>query len=260
MTNKIKLKYKNWLYFIWGAIVFCSILLFNKESNIQPMEASLSFQNLKSEKVLTKEEQIINLLTKNQKEIDFYANMFEIDKQILINKITQDYKLFLNKDFDKTLIQYLETLEEQEENIFKQDIVKNIKSKDYMLGLISYFTKIYDNVDFNIAASIAMVESGYSSKYMLNKNNVFGGMYQGKLIQYKNIEYGIYKYIKILSEGYFAKGMDTIEKIGIIYNPTLDNNGNKVAKPSWVYNVNHCLEDFKKYNIIDKVGELVLFE
>ena len=220
----------------------------------------MSFQNARSEKVLTKEDQINNLLSNHQKEIEFYAYTFEIDSKILTNKIAQDYKIFLNEDFDKTLINYLENLEETEKDLFKQEIIPNTKSKNYMIGLISYFTSIYDNVDFNIAASIAMIESGYNSNYMLKKNNIFGGMYKGKLIQYKNIEYGIYNYIKLLSEGYFSKGIDTIEEIGIVYNPTFDNNGHKIAKPSWVYNVNHCLNNFKNFEGINKIEELAIFE
>ena len=66
----------------------------------------------------------------------------------------------------------------------------------------------------------------------------------GGLIKYKNIEYGILSYIKLLSDGYFGKGLTTVEDIGRVYNPTINENGVKIAKPSWVSKVNNALSEF----------------
>jgi len=125
------------------------------------------------------------------------------------------------------------------------------KDKDYIVRLVKYFSNIYDNVEFTIAAGIANVESGYVSKYMLNKNNIFGGMYNGNLIGYKNIEYGTLQYVKLLSEGYFGKGLTTVEDIGRIYNPMFNESGVKIAKPTWVYNVKLAMENFNDIEDVD---------
>ena len=85
------------------------------------------------------------------------------------------------------------------------------------------------------------------------------GFYQGKLISYKNIEYGVLKYVQILSNGYFSKGLDTVEEIGVVYNPTFNENGVKIAQPSWVYNVKSCLNRFESFKGITNVSELKLF-
>ena len=113
-----------------------------------------------------------------------------------------------------------------------------------MLALLMYFSNIYDNVDFSIAAAIAEIESGYRSSSMLKKNNIFGGMSKGSLIRYKNIEYGILRYVKLLSSGYFGKGLTTVEAIGRVYNPTFNENGEKIAKPSWVANVTKAINNY----------------
>ena len=89
---------------------------------------------------------------------------------------------------------------------------------------------------------------------MLNNNNIFGGMANGRLISYKSIEYGTLMYIKLLSEGYFGKGLNTVELIGIIYNPMFNENGVKVAKPTWVNNVKRAME---KYSVKEKLDVTV---
>ena len=61
-------------------------------------------------------------------------------------------------------------------------------------------------------------------------------------------------YIKLLSEGYFGKGLNTVELIGIIYNPMFNENGVKVAKPTWVNNVKRAME---KYSVKEKLDVTV---
>ena len=39
-------------------------------------------------------------------------------------------------------------------------------------------------------------------------------------------------------------GLTTVETIGRIYNPTYNEQGEKIAKPSWVSKVNKALEEF----------------
>ena len=123
-----------------------------------------------------------------------------------------------------------------------------------------YFSKLYNNVDFSIAAAIVQIESGYTVQSMLNKNNVFGGMSGGGLIKYKNIEYGILSYVKLLSDGYFGKGLTTVEDIGRVYNPTYNENGVKIAKPSWVSKVNNAMTEFVNVNTEISIEEVLAFK
>ena len=58
------------------------------------------------------------------------------------------------------------------------------------------------------------------------------------------------KYVILLSEGYFGKGLVTIEDIGRVYNPTFES-GIKIAKPAWVYNVTKSMELFADIQEVD---------
>ena len=199
------------------------------------------------------EEEILNIfLTNNTNTIKFMSDMFQIDNEVLLNKLREDYQSInlLDNDLDKTLLDYMIALEDSNPELFSKKLNVSNPSKEYMIALIKYFCDYYGNVDFSIAAAIAEIESGYSAKSMLNKNNIFGGMSSGGLIKYKNIEYGIYSYIKLLSEGYFGKGLTTVEAIGRVYNPTYNEAGVKIAKPSWVANVSNAMSD---YSVMDTV-------
>lgn len=83
---------------------------------------------------------------------------------------------------------------------------------------------------------------------MLSVNNVFGGMYNGRLIRYHNIEYGVYRYIKLLNNNYFGKGLTTFETIGRYYCPvTID--GIKQTNPHWLSLVNNITHKYIEHNI-----------
>ena len=176
----------------------------------------------------------------------------------LIDKLTINYKeLNLLDDgiiFNKILVDYLFNLEQSERELFGKNKVYCTKDSGYIINLINYYTDIYDNVDYSIASAIGEIESGFTSRYMLNNNNIFGGMANGRLISYKSIEYGTLMYIKMLSDGYFGKGFNTVELIGIIYNPMFNENGVKVAKPTWVNNVKRAME---KYSVKEKLDVTV---
>ena len=200
------------------------------------------------------EEKIELSLNEKGDTIKFLANTFLIDEEILRNKLENNYKELNYLDnmdsFDKIVLDYLLTLEESEKELFNNKRISNQMDKDYIVKTLKYFSDMYANVDFGIAAGIANVKSGYTSKYMLSKNNIFGGMYNGGLISYKTIEYGVLKYVILLSEGYFGKGLVTIEDIGRVYNPTFES-GIKIAKPAWVYNVTKSMELFADIQEVD---------
>lgn len=201
------------------------------------------------------EEEILNIfLTNNTDIIKFMSDMFQVDHEVLLNKLREDYQsinLLDTDDLDRTLLDYMIALEDSNPEMFSNTLNTSDPSKEYMVALIKYFCDYYGNVDFSIAAAIAQIESGYSAKSMLNKNNIFGGMSSGGLIRYKNIEYGIYSYIKLLSEGYFGKGLTTVESIGRVYNPMYNENGVKVAKPSWVANVTNAMSNYSTMNPVE---------
>lgn len=215
---------------------------------------------LESKKEITLEEKIELSLNEKSDTIKFLAGTFLIDENILRNKLKNNYEELNYLDnmdnFDMIVLDYLLTLEESEKELFNNKRISNEMDKDYIVKTLKYFSSMYANVDFGIAAGIANVESGYTSKYMLNKNNIFGGMYNGNLISYKTIEYGILKYVILLSEGYFGKGLTTVEAIGKIYNPMFNESGIKMAKPAWVYNVTKSMELFADIQDVD-TSELI---
>ena len=105
-------------------------------------------------------------------------------------------------------------------------------SSSYVEKLIMYYTtNIYTNVDTTTALSIGASESGYYEvRYMLNYNNVYGGMSSSELIRHENIEIGVLKYVRMLSKNYYGKGLTDIYSIGRVYCPVFDEYGNKASK------------------------------
>lgn len=209
------------------------------------------------------EEEILNMkLTEKDLEIHFYSNCFQIAYDTLINLLKENYVtldlLNDNINFDLVLINYLLELEDTNKDLFDRTINPYQGNSAYVVGLIKYFTNIYNIVDFNIASAIAQIESGYSAPSMLRVNNIYGGMNgNGNLIKYKNIEYGVLRYIKLLNDGYFSKGLTTVEAIGVVYNPRFDANGNKIASPSWVSKVNNALYTYEEYQSIQTLSEVI---
>lgn len=122
-------------------------------------------------------------------------------------------------------------------------------SSDYVEKLIMYYTtKVYTNVDTTLALSIGAAESGYYQvKYMLNRNNVYGGMSSNGLIRHENIEIGILKYIRMLSRNYYDKGLTDKYSIGRVYCPVFDEYGNKIASPHWINLVNKASAKYAEY-------------
>lgn len=244
---------KGILFVIGGLILLITMIIIHNisykktllVSSLETFETKIN--EPETARVLTEEELLEIFLVDNADTIKFMADTFQIDDEVLKEKLRSDYQninLLETEEFEIRLLEYLFALEDSEKQLFDNTITKCQDNKEYMLSLIKYFTNIYDSVDFSIAAAIAQIESNYMANSMLNKNNIFGGMSGGSLIRYKNIEYGILSYIKLLNDGYFQKGLTTIETIGRIYNPTYNEQGEKIAKPSWVSKVNKALEEF----------------
>ncbi|MBD9106879.1 hypothetical protein EGP99_03615 [bacterium] len=254
MKEYVQTNRKKILIFI-GVLIGVVILLMPTDTKNLEVEYNTNPKvALDSKKEITMEEKIELSLNEKGDTIKFLANTFLIDEEILRNKLENNYEELNYLDnmdsFDKIVLDYLLTLEESEKELFNNKRISNQMDKDYIVKTLKYFSDMYANVDFGIAAGIANVESGYTSKYMLSKNNIFGGMYNGGLISYKTIEYGVLKYVILLSEGYFGKGLVTIEDIGRVYNPTFES-GIKIAKPAWVYNVTKSMELFADIQEVD---------
>lgn len=266
MKNYILSNKKGIILVILGVmILIVMLLLYHRSLHQELLVSSISTFDAKvsepeSKRVLTEEELLDIYINDNIEIINFFADVFKINRDTLTEKLKLDYQnigLFDTENLEYTLSEYLLNLENSEKELFDNTIEPCQDSKEYIIALLKYFSNIYTNVDFSIAAAIAQIESGYTASSMLNKNNVFGGMSVGSLIRYKNIEYGILRYVKLLSDGYFGKGLTTVEAIGRVYNPTYNEVGVKIAKPSWVNKVNNALDEFTNIETEITIAEVL---
>lgn len=212
-------------------------------------------------------------------EIKFFADTFRVDYAKVMEDLKKRSKKFTANNFEPTNIGYLVNKKGQLKKFntpeygiveYFYDYVKkhpkevNKKRVPYTGGakyveklIIYYTTHVYTNVDTSTALSIGAAESGYYKvKYMLKANNVFGGMNSKGLIKYRNIEYGVLSYVRLLSRSYYGKGLTTIDKIGRKYCPTRDNNGYKIASPHWKKLVQTAIKKYKKYNFEIELSDL----
>lgn len=202
-------------------------------------------------------------LLDNEETIEFLTKTFGVDKSKIYDDLVErnkDEKYIINnvgrledkkgelKDFcsfEKGFIEYLYDYAKKHPINISKDYTPYEGKADYVVDLIRYFTKIYDNVDYLTAVSIGAHESGYYKvKYMLRYNNIYGGMSSSGLIKHKNIEYGVLSYIRLLSIYYYGKGLNTVESIGKVYCPSKID-GKVVARPSWVKNVKIAMNYYK---------------
>ncbi len=104
-----------------------------------------------------------------------------------------------------------------------------------------------ENVDPVVLLGIGAAESGnYKVKYMLNRNNVYGGMKNKKLIKHNNIEQGVLSFVRLMSRNYYGKGLETLEEIGRVYCPVYIK-GVKRASSHWVNLVTNRSEKYKTH-------------
>lgn len=165
------------------------------------------------------------------------------------------------KTFDSIeygIVEYFYNLVESKSLKRSKKVVPYTGSSKYVENLIIYYTsKVYTNVDTVTALSIGAAESGYYKvKYMLRRNNVFGGMSNSGLITYENIEIGVLKYIRLLSRNYYGKGLNTLQEIGRVYCPVY-NNGVKTASSHWINLVNTAKTKYNDYTQNIEINALV---
>lgn len=180
----------------------------------------------------------------------YYTNIEELEQTNIGYLRNKAGKVKKYKNDLYGLVEYFyDYVEKNPKNVNKKWIPYKGGSK-YIENLIIYFTThVYTNVDTVTALSIGAAESGYYKvKFMLKKNNVYGGMSSKGLIKYKNIEYGVLSYIRTLSKNYYGKGLNTVSKIGKKYCPKYDKLGNKIASPHWIKLVSSAKKKYSKYN------------
>ena len=223
------------------------------------------------------DKQIEYYIKENESALTFFANAFGFDiefvKEDIISRAetigelepTNIGSLVNNKNELKTfdsieygIVEYFYDLSRRHPEKINKKVVPYTGSSDYVEKLIMYYTNIYTNVDTSIALSIGAAESGYYKvKYMLKRNNVYGGMSNSGLIHYENIEIGVLKYVRLLSRNYFGKGLTTVNSIGRIYCPVTNEYGQKVASPHWINLVNTARNKYNNYNDIITIEDII---
>lgn len=215
-------------------------------------------------------------LLQNREKVDFISDIFAIDSDLVIENLIEinsnakfdeynigrligsDGNLKTYNSFDRGLIEYLYEYSQDHPEKVDNKVVPYTGSSEYVVDLIKYFTSLYDNVDYLTAVSIGAAESGhYKVEYMLRANNVYGGMSSRGLIKYKNIEYGVLSYIRLLSNNYYGRGLNTLESIGRVYCPSYDANGNKVASSHWLSLVRSAMNKYEETYSTVTVSELI---
>lgn len=196
--------------------------------------------------------------------LDIYEDLVNKNEKYIYEKnnigrlVDKNGELKTFKSFEEGLIEYLFDFASKNPKLVSNKTTPYTGSADYVVDLIKYFTGIYDNVDYLTAVSIGAAESGYYKvKYMLNCNNVYGGMGKNGLIKYKNIEYGVLSYIRLLSKNYYGKGLNTLESIGRVYCPTTTASGAKVASAHWINLVTTAKSKYAGTEEIIEVGRLL---
>ena len=259
---KSELKVKTIAFVITALIVLGGAIKNNIFCETQKQVEKNQILAMESYKEYDINEDLDDFINSNYETFEFYSNTFGISledlKQTIIDANTTNT---LNRQnigntnniydsLEKNLIDYLYNLRKDKSKLFNQTYINgNDYSKEYVYGLLNYYSNIYNNVDYETLASIAYIESGnLNSKYMMSCNNIFGGMSSSGLIKYQNIEFGVLSYVKLMSERYYAKGLDTVEKIARVYNP---------GSTTWTTNVNKYKSKFVDYTKIEDLNTLL---
>lgn len=225
-------------------------------NNKTRMQNTVKLKEVSSYHEITIEDKIVLNIEENYDTYLFYSKMFGISmdnlKKEIINTNKESFNVYdlsnngtCYETLDISLLHFLENLEETKPKLFNRKYQYKKVNKKYIYGLIDYFSSIYDNVDAKTLKAIAYLESGnLSASSMMLKNNIFGGMASRGLIKYPSIEYGVYRYVLLMSKSYYGKGLTTVETIGKKYNPVTVGN-RQIANPSWVAQVKNFISKFE---------------
>lgn len=238
-------------------------------------ELGYDYPKLNEKYIEVQEEKIENIIVKdlnyyieeNYDTILFFANAFSYNMDDIIKDLKslekensefeitnigylKDSKgnLKTYDNFEYGLVEYFYNLNKTKKHLRKTSYKPYTGSSNYVEKLILYYSTIYTNVDATTLLSIGAAESGYYKvTYMLKKNNIYGGMSSKGLVKHNNIELGVLKYVRMMSKNYYGKGLISIQSIGKVYCPVLDN-GVKKASPHWINLVSKAKQKYKSYN------------
>lgn len=261
LIMKSELKRKAISLSITLLVVMTGVLKNNLQLNIESILQNNNTLAYESKLVYNIDDDLNSFIEENKNTFEFYSTTFgisidDIKQEIITNnngKVLDKNDIFNTgtiDNLDKSLINYLTTLEKKNSKLFKRKSNNgNDFNKKYVYGLINYFSNIYDNVDYETLAGIAYIESGnLNSKYMMSSNNVYGGMSSHGLIKHISIEYGILSYVRMMSSKYYGKGLNTIAKINKVYAP---------GNTSWTGKVTAASHKFINQEKITSVDELI---
>lgn len=193
---------------------------------------------------------INDLHSKNEKE--------EIFLMTNIGFLKNENNELLNfENFEYGLIEYFYNLNKTKRLKRDSKYVPYEGNSSYVENLIIYYSGIYTNVDQTLMLSIGAAESGYYKvKYMLKKNNVYGGMSNSGLIRHDNIELGVLSYIRMMSKNYYAKGLTNKYAIGRVYCPVFEN-GIKKASSHWINLVTTAENKYQTYKTEININDII---
>lgn len=193
---------------------------------------------------------IKDLQTKNDKEEVFLMTNIGFLKN-------KNNELLNFENFEYGLIEYFYNLNKTKTLKRTNKYIPYSGSASYVENLIMYYSTIYTNVDQTLMLSIGAAESGYYQvKYMLKKNNVYGGMSTNGLIRHDNIELGVLSYIRMMSRNYYAKGLTTKSTIGKVYCPVFEG-GIKRASSHWINLVTTAENKYQNYKNKININDII---
>ena len=167
---KKKVMYLSLLTMVVLSIIIIPINIKFKKAKVY--ESIVVVPDIDSYKTLTLEDiatnQINESVAKKKTTYEFYASMFGIDYDTLINEIRNNNKTSFNEldllqtgsnkaSFDASLLEFVTNLESQKSELFKRDYVYKTCSKDYIYNLIEYFVSLNPSVDVQTAKAITWI-------------------------------------------------------------------------------------------------------
>ena len=157
---KSELKAKVIAFVITAIILSCGIVKNNVFNESKKQVETNQILVMESYTTYDLESDLDSFIEENKDTFDFYSNTFGISienlKESIINKNEGNTlnKLDLGNtnnvydSLDKNLIDYLFNLKKENSKLFNQKYSNgNNYSKEYIYGLLKYYSNIYDNVD-----------------------------------------------------------------------------------------------------------------
>lgn len=132
-----------------------------------------------------------------------------------------------------------EDIEKEQEN--KCNLKSEIECKIYNKGIEKGMT----HKQALLVVAISRHETGnWTSNAFKTKNNFGGIMKNGKLATYETQDAGLERFINLLNDKYFAKGLDTIKEIQKVYAPIGAKNDPNNLNSHWVNGVTKFYNEY----------------